>query len=224
MFSEIWQFFVDNIFAALLVLLLFSLIIGLVFWKYSLAELRQLIYEHVCSLVVLLLVFIFCILIGVVYRYYFLQDHTKVDYYALALVKNDSLNKETLESISTDTASKAVVSYANSTVGLIILAIALFTFLLYFLNEKFEVFKSLVKEMKEVKPDVESLNRKENDNAIKMDRIIAHFRIPPLPSTVSTPHSQHHEPPASNEEKIDILRGAARFTKKLPGTFEEEKN
>ncbi|CAK5050464.1 unnamed protein product [Meloidogyne enterolobii] len=138
--------------------------------------LPPIIYEHVCCLVVLLLVFIFCILIGVVYRYYFLQDHTKVDYYALALVKNDSLNKETLDSISTDTASKAVVSYANSTVGLVILAIALFTFLLYFLNEKFEVFKSLVKEMKEVKPDVESLDRKVDENnrnnAIKLDRIV----------------------------------------------------
>ncbi|CAK5050466.1 unnamed protein product [Meloidogyne enterolobii] len=41
MFSEIWQFFVDNIFAALLVLILFSLIVGLVFWKYSLTEIRQ---------------------------------------------------------------------------------------------------------------------------------------------------------------------------------------
>uniref|UniRef100_A0A914MFN1 Uncharacterized protein n=1 Tax=Meloidogyne incognita TaxID=6306 RepID=A0A914MFN1_MELIC len=75
MFSEIWQFIVDNIFV-LLVLLLFivsCLIVGLVFWKYSLAEIRQLVYEHVCCLVFLLLAFIFCILIGIVWRYYFLQ-------------------------------------------------------------------------------------------------------------------------------------------------------
>nr|CAD2130457.1 unnamed protein product [Meloidogyne enterolobii] len=171
MFSEIGQFFVDNIFA-LLVLFLFivsCLIVGLVFWKYSLAEIRQFIYEHVCCLVVLLLVFIFCILIGIVWRYYFLQDHTKVDYYALALVKNDSLNKETLDSISTDTASKSALTflYANSGVGLIILVIALFAFLLYFLNKKFEVFYDLVKEMEEVKPIVKSLNRKMDQNNSK---------------------------------------------------------
>ncbi|CAK5050473.1 unnamed protein product [Meloidogyne enterolobii] len=87
-----------------------------------------------------------------------------------------SFDKETIDSISTDTASKADQAYINSTVGLVILGIALLTFLLYFLNEKFEVFNALVKEMKQVKPDVKSLNRKEDENnrnnAIKMDRIV----------------------------------------------------
>ncbi|CAK5050478.1 unnamed protein product [Meloidogyne enterolobii] len=121
--------------------------------------------------------------------------------------------------------------YANSGVGLFILAIALFAFLLYFLNKKFEVFYDLVKEMKEVKPIVESLNRKvdENnrkadENAIKLDRIIAYFQIPLLPSTVSTPHSQHHEFPASKEEKKEILGGAARFkrTQQVEVSIENE--
>ena len=83
-----------------------------------------------------------------------------------------SFDKKTIDSISTDTASKADQAYSNSTVGLVILGIALFTFLLYFLNEKFEVFKSLVKEMKQVKPDVKSLNRKADEKAIEMDRIV----------------------------------------------------
>jgi len=52
-------------------------------------------------------------------------------------------------------------------VGLIILVIALFAFLLYFLNKKFEVFYDLVKEMEEVKPIVKSLNRKMDQNNSK---------------------------------------------------------
>nr|CAD2130464.1 unnamed protein product [Meloidogyne enterolobii] len=68
--------------------------------------------------------------------------------------------------------------------------------------------------------------RKLDETAIKLDRIIAHFQIPPLPSTVSTPHSQHHESPASKERKIETLEGGARLksTQEVVVTIEIEED
>ncbi|KAL7080734.1 hypothetical protein ACQ4LE_000775 [Meloidogyne hapla] len=86
-----------------------------------------------------------------------------VDYYALALVKNNTFNREALDSISTDTVAKANIAYlnsylkCNSTVALIGANITLFSILLYYLGKKMEVFNNLRKKLKKVAPDVDGL-------------------------------------------------------------------